>query len=256
MRHRLGKQFAHRAWSRPRSSGRRPQRRRPGAPGPRPLDPHSGLRRRARSPRRSPRPRCRDGPRSRSHAGAATSVVRIDPGKTGGGGETGDDRGRGRAQTTSVRDRCCDIPAAVRARGARGRRVRAVPMRMIRWDSSLGTWSAPSPDTSIWKPSSRTLRLTRSRQSSASPKQSNPGPRLALVAGTSTVAGAPVAGLGHGAHSARSGRRADASPAGRRDDLGVHRAAAGQRGVDVLQAVTGDRETTICRPGSSPARRA
>ena len=45
------------------------------------------------------------------------------------------------------------------------------------------------------------LEVTRSRQSSASPKQSKPGPRLALVAGTSTVTARPPSA----GHRARTG---------------------------------------------------
>ena len=92
--------------------------------------------------------------------------------------------------------------------------------RMIKWLSSRGIRSAPSPDTSITKPDRRTVRSTCSRQSRASPRQSKPGPRLALVADTATVTVRPTSTARPTLVSltpvSRPVRRPTRSPAGRR----------------------------------------
>ena len=86
---------------------------------------------------------------------------------------------------------------------------------------------------------SSTVMVIRSRQSRARPKQSKPGPRLALVAGTSTVT---------------VGRAAESSPSvvsPHTDATAVRSAATtsawtgprpDERGFDVLQTVAGDRD--------------
>src|SRR5450759_1844959 len=68
--------------------------------------------------------------------------------------------------------------------------------RWIRFSSSRGTSPAPSPSTSIRRPGSAVTVTTHSSQiPSASPMESNPGPMLALLAGTRTRTDDPLAKL-------------------------------------------------------------
>ena len=60
----------------------------------------------------------------------------------------------------------------------------------------MGTSAAPSPATSMRSPgSSVTAAVQVSHSPSASPMESNPGPRLALLAGTRTRTEQPGARL-------------------------------------------------------------
>ena len=106
--------------------------------------------------------------------------------------QAGHDRRRGGPQAAAVRDGVVTRRAAARAPHTPRSASPTSADRMIKWLSSRGIRSAPSPDTSITKPDGRTVRSTCSRQSRASPRQSKPGPRLALVADTATVTARPT----------------------------------------------------------------
>ena len=65
-------------------------------------------------------------------------------------------------------------------------------LRKTRCEESVGTASAPSPDTVTSRPGlSRTVARQRSQTPRATPMESKPGPRLALLAGTRTAAVRP-----------------------------------------------------------------
>src|SRR5215469_636965 len=93
------------------------------------------------------------------------------------------------------------------------------------------------PVTCTCRPASVTWALTVSCKVRASPSESKPGPRLALVAGTTTVMGWPgqltSSGLSSQAQGLRGCRDVDAD--------GDRRLDARHRGVGILQPVPGDR---------------
>src|SRR4051794_25393809 len=119
-------------------------------------------------------------------------------------------------------------------------------VRIIRWVSSVGSEEDPSPATWARKtPSSVVSSVTVSYRPRARPRLSNPGPRLALVAGTCTLTHCPALTtarskiLKASLLQAQGCRHADDVEVDlHRGDLGPVRGA--QRPLRILQPVAGD----------------
>src|SRR6202012_5144573 len=113
--------------------------------------------------------------------------------------------------------------------------------RTTRCASPAFAVSDPSPATAMDRPPAVTRASTTSCRDTARPRLSNPGPRLALVAGTRTLtARSVIETVRHQARPTSSQAEGGGGRAGVGGDGGRGR-GAGQGPVRVLQAVAGDR---------------
>src|SRR5262249_28827642 len=121
---------------------------------------------------------------------------------------------------------CARSPEAARPRST---------ARTTRWSGLSGTCPEPSPSTSTTSPDSVVSTTISSYNPTARPRLSNPGPRLALDAGTVAPAVRP-AGRTRVMGSAQTQLRDDGD---RVDGHRRHRRHAGEGRVGILETVAG-----------------